>query len=46
MAVRLILGAAITLTAFALAGRRVWMLYRLGRAMQLTGAAHSTPGAS
>ncbi len=34
MAVRLILGAAITLLAFALAGRRVLMLFSLGRAMQ------------
>jgi len=34
VAVRLIIGAAITLTAFALAGRRVLVLYRLGRTMQ------------
>jgi Fe-S oxidoreductase len=34
VALRLILGAVITLTAFALAGRRVLTLYRLGRAMQ------------
>jgi Fe-S oxidoreductase len=34
MTVRLVLGLAITLVAFALAGRRVFMLYRLARAGQ------------
>jgi len=32
--VRLVLGLTITAVAFALAGRRVWMLYRLGRTAQ------------
>jgi len=34
LTVRLVLGLAITVVAFALAGRRVLMLYRLGRAGQ------------
>src|SRR6266540_2137245 len=34
MTVRLVLGLALTIVAFALAGRRVRMLYRLGRAGQ------------
>jgi hypothetical protein len=31
---RLVIGLALTLAAFALAGRRVWMLYRLGASAQ------------
>jgi len=34
MVLRLVLGLAITAAAFALAGRRVWMLYRIGRTGQ------------
>ena len=34
MALRIIVGLALTVVAFALAGRRLWWLYRVGRAGQ------------
>ena len=34
MAVRIIVGLALTVVAFAVAGRRLWWLYRIGRAGQ------------